>query len=180
MILARRFVLVGLFIAQAAAQSVASAADVPDRAMNEPDEAEREATEMSDEQQIRAVLDRFVESWNAHDAEQAALVYTDPHFDVNATPQEERRQTTVEKFRHFYNEFDTSISVTSDDIIIFGDHAVQRGEFVLTSTPRQGGDTEVITRRYVEVLWKDASGHWAVHWGIDGPLAAQPDSDSSH
>lgn len=169
--------LVGLWTSPLAVVPFASGADVPNQALNKNSGAGQEPNEMSDEQEIRAVLDRFVESWNAHDAEQAALVYTDPHFDVNATPQEERRQTTIEKFTEYYNEFDTSISVTSDEILVFGNHAVQRGEFVLTSTPRKGGETEVVTRRYVEVLRKDAAGHWAVYWGIDGPLAGQADPD---
>jgi ketosteroid isomerase-like protein len=133
----------------------------------------------SDEEKIRAVLRRFVASWNANDAEQAALVYTDPHFDVNATPQEETRRTTIEKFRRYYEEFDTSVDVTSDEIIILGDYAVQRGQFTLTSTPRVGGDTEVITRRYIEVLTKGASGDWSVYWGIDGPPASRADPASN-
>ena len=127
--------------------------------------------EVNDEKKILAVLDAFVDAWNRHDAEQAALVYTDPHFDINATPQEEDRQTTVEKFSKFYNDFDTNISVTSDEVVLLGDFAVQRGQFILTSTPKGGGETEVITRRYIEVLRKDTAGNWAVYWGIDGPLA---------
>lgn len=128
---------------------------------------------MSDEEKIRAVLERFADSWNRNDANQAALVYTDPHFDVNATPQKESRQATVEKFARYYREFVTSISVTSDEAMILGDYAVQRGQFTLTSTPRAGGATDVITKRYIEVLRKDSSGNWAVYWGIDGPLAGR-------
>jgi len=127
--------------------------------------------DMSDDEKIRAVLEQFVESWNANDAEHAALVYTDPHFDVNATPQKEMRKTTVEKFARYFSEFDTKISVTSDEIIILGDYALQRGQFTLTSSPKSGGDTEVIDRRYIEVLRKDTSGNWSVYWGIDGDLA---------
>ncbi len=136
-------------------------------------EAAQEEEIMTDEQKIKQVLENFVAAWNANDADQAALVYTDPHFDVNATPQEERRQDTAEKFRKYYEAFETSIEVTSDEIIVFGDQAVQRGEFILTSTPRAGGEREIYTRRYIEVLKKDAKGNWAVYWGIDGPPAGQ-------
>jgi ketosteroid isomerase-like protein len=132
---------------------------------------------MSDEGKIRELLEQFVESWNANDAEHAALVYTDPHFDVNATPQDELRQTTVEKFARYFSDFDTRISVTSDEIIIFGDYALQRGQFTLTSSPKSGGNSEVIKRRYVEVLRKDNSGNWSVYWGIDGDLAGDVASE---
>lgn len=107
------------------------------------------------------------------------MVYTDPHFDVNATPQKEARRDTIEKFRQYYHDFATGIEVTSDEIIVLGDYAVQRGEFVLTSAPRAGGDTEVIKRRYIEFLRKDASGDWFVYWGIDGPLAGEASSETS-
>jgi len=126
---------------------------------------------MSEEVKIRSVLERFVKSWNENDAEQAALVYTDPHFDINATPQKETRRTTVEKFARYYRDFNTTISVTSDEILVFGEFAAQRGQFDLMSTPRNGGATELISRRYIEVLRKDPSGNWAVYWGIDGPPA---------
>jgi uncharacterized protein (TIGR02246 family) len=133
----------------------------------------------SDQNEIRAVLERFVEAWNAMDAERAALVYTDLHFDVNATPQEETRQATVEKFEQYYRQFETQISVTSDEVIVLGDYAVQRGEFILKSTPRTGGASTAARRRYVEVLKKDAKGDWAVYWGIDGPLAGAPSPEKS-
>jgi len=133
----------------------------------------------SDRNEIRAVLEMFEAAWNAMDAERAALVYTDPHFDVNATPQEETRQATVEKLERYYREFDTQISVTSDEVIVLGDHAVQRGEFILKSTPRTGGAIAETRRRYVEVLKKDAKGDWAVYWGIDGPLAGAPSPEKS-
>lgn len=133
----------------------------------------------SDQNEIRAVLERFVAAWNAMDADRAALVYTDPHFDVNATPQEETRQATVEKFARYFREFDTQISVSSDEVIVLGDYAVQRGEFMLISTPRTGGAVTEARRRYVEVLKKDAKGDWAVYWGIDGPLAGTPSPEKS-
>jgi ketosteroid isomerase-like protein len=132
-----------------------------------------------EEEKIRAVLQQFVKSWNANDAVQAALVYSDPHFDVNATPQEETRQTTVEKFARFYRHFDTTIDVTSDEIIILGDYALQRGQFSLTSSPKSGGDTEVIKRRYIEVLRMESQGNWSVYWGIDGELAGAVAVESS-
>lgn len=133
---------------------------------------------LDDEQKIRAVLTRFVESWNAQDAEQAVLVYTDPHIDVNATPQQERRQDTIRKFRQYFDRFDTTVDVTSDEIVIFGDYAVQRGEYTLISTPKSGGDTEVIKKRYVELLRKGESGDWLVYWGIDASLADLPVTDT--
>jgi ketosteroid isomerase-like protein len=69
--------------------------------------------------------------------------------------------------------------VTSDEVIVLGDYAVQRGEFILKSTPRTGGAITEARRRYVEVLKKDAQGDWAVYWGIDGPLAGAPSPEKS-
>jgi ketosteroid isomerase-like protein len=138
--------------------------------------SEEDAT-MGDKEKILAILARFVEAWNANDAERAVLVYSDPHFDINASPQREDRATTEEKFREYFANYETQIDVSSEEILLLGEMAVQRGEFVLTSTPRDGGDTEVLTRRYMELLTRDPSGNWSVFWAMDGPLAATASPD---
>lgn len=63
--------------------------------------------------------------------------------------------------------------MTSDEIIVLGEFAVQRGEYTLTSTPKSGGDTEILTKRYVELLRKSESGDWLVYWGMDAALVPE-------
>lgn len=131
-------------------------------------------TAPDDEAAIRAQLDRFVAAFNAGKAEEAARVYTDPHIDVNAAVPVESRATTAERFRRTFAPFDVELRVTSDEIILNDDWALQRGELYEKLTPKGGGETRTFRRRYVEVLKRQPDGSWLVYWGMDGPLAEAP------
>ena len=113
---------------------------------------------------IRQVLAQFVEAWNARNADAFASLYTDPHVDVNHTPSVETRATTVAALRKRFERSASRLSVSSDEIIVFGDWAVQRGAVTISSD----GNEEHL--RYIEVLRRDDDGQWRVHWGIDAPV----------
>lgn len=129
--------------------------------------------EMSDEQQIAALLERFVVAWNTGDTAAAVAVYSDPHVDVNAETPLETRAMTEAKWRELFERVETTIAVTSDELIIDGDWAFQRGELLQTVTPREDGSAATVTvkRRYLEVLKRDPTDGWRVFWAIDGPVA---------
>ena len=113
---------------------------------------------------IRQVLAQFVEAWNARNADAFANLYTDPHVDVNHTPSVETRTTTVAALRKRFERSASRLSVSSDEIIVFGDWAVQRGAITISS---DGNEQQL---RYIEVLRRDDDGQWRVHWGIDAPV----------
>lgn len=129
------------------------------------------AREHRDARAIRAQIERFVAAFNAHDADEAARVYTDPHVDVNAPRPVESRAMTKERFQRTFDRFNVELRVTSDEIVVNGDWAFQRGELYETLTPKNRGETHSVTLRYVEVLERQADGSWLVYWGMDGPLA---------
>jgi uncharacterized protein (TIGR02246 family) len=113
---------------------------------------------------IRQVLAQFVDAWNARNADTFANLYTDPHVDVNHTPPVETRATTVAALRKRFEHSAARLSVSSDEVLVFGAWAVQRGAITISSN----GHTEHL--RYIEVLRRDDDGQWRVHWGIDAPL----------
>lgn len=113
---------------------------------------------------IRQVLAQFVDAWNARNAGAFANLYTDPHVDVNHTPSVESRAATVAALHKRFEHSTAHLSVSSDEIIVFGDWAVQRGAITISSNSH----TEHL--RYIEVLRRDDDGQWRVHWGLDGPL----------
>jgi len=116
-----------------------------------------------DVEAIRRVLERFVEAWNRRDADAFGELYTDPHVDVNHTPQVETRAQTIADLRARFARSSARLDVTSDEVLVFGDWAVQRGSIAVT-TP--DGAQRL---RYIEVLRRDGDGQWRVHWGIDAP-----------
>lgn len=113
---------------------------------------------------IRQVLAQFVDAWNARNADAFANLYTDPHVDVNHTPPVETRAATVAALRRRFAHAAAQLSVSSDEVIVFGAWAVQRGAITISSN----GHTEHL--RYIEVLRRDDDGQWRVHWGMDAPL----------
>ena len=117
-----------------------------------------------DTRAIRQVLVQFVEAWNARNPDAFANLYTDPHVDVNHTPPVETRATTVAAFRKRFERSAARLAVSSDEVIVFGDWAVQRGAITISSD----GHEEHL--RYIEVLRRDDDGQWRVHWGIDAPV----------
>lgn len=113
---------------------------------------------------IRQVLSRFVEAWNARDADAFANLYTDPHVDVNHIPPIEARVETVAALRTRFANPTPRLSVTSDEVLVFGDWAAQRGAIALS------GDDGTQNLLYIEVLRREKDGQWRVHWGLDAPL----------
>jgi uncharacterized protein (TIGR02246 family) len=120
-----------------------------------------------DAEDIRRVLKAFVAAWNARDADSFGELYTDPHVDVNHTPAVESRAATVADLRSRFALSSSRLTVTSDEVIVFGNWAVQRGAITLTDDGT--GERHL---RYIEVLRRDEDGKWRVHWGIDAPAAA--------
>lgn len=117
-----------------------------------------------DHRAIHQVLAQFVDSWNARNADAFANLYTDPHVDVNHTPPVETRAATVAALRKGFERSAARLSVSSDEIIVCGDWAAERGAITISSD----GQTEQL--RYIEVLRRDDDAQWRVHWGIDAPL----------
>jgi uncharacterized protein (TIGR02246 family) len=112
---------------------------------------------------IRNVLSRFVDAWNRRDADRFGELYTDPHVDVNHTPAVETRAQTVADLRARFAQAPARLDVTSDDVLVFGEWAVQRGSIVVS------GEGGARTLRYIEVLQRGGDGLWRVHWGIVAP-----------
>jgi len=80
-----------------------------------------------DDRAVRQVLAQFVEAWNARNADAFANLYTDPHMDVNHSPSVETRAATVAALRKRFEHSAARLSVSSEEIIVFGDWAVERG-----------------------------------------------------
>ncbi|HEY2446061.1 MAG TPA: SgcJ/EcaC family oxidoreductase [Rhizomicrobium sp.] len=113
---------------------------------------------------VREVLDRFVEAWNSRSPQGFAELYTDPHVDINHSPAVETRAATVAALRERFEHSLESLSVTSDQVLVLGDWAVQRGHIEVS-----GKDGKRLLC-YMELLRREQDGQWRVHWGIDAPL----------
>lgn len=123
-----------------------------------------------DETRIRERGIQFEEAWNRGDAQSLVRVFADPYVDVNSPDPVVRRAQMAASLSAFFAAFNTTLRITSHELIVIGDLALQRGEFVQTMTPKQGGDTTTVTRRFVEVYRRQPDGSWLIAWGIDAPI----------
>lgn len=128
---------------------------------------------MSEEYKIRRKLEEFRNAWNAGDPEDLVRCYAEPHMDLNAPQAVQTRGETRAALEKFFALFQSTLEVTSDEVIVAGEWALQRGEFVQTLTDRSGGQTRTLRRRYVEVLRRQPGGEWLVAWGMDAPLGGE-------
>lgn len=119
---------------------------------------------------IRTVLREFCTAWNSGDLETLPDVYTDPHIDANRPQPLVGREELLNELRRFFRAYASQIQVTSDEVVVAGEWAFQRGEFELVMTERSNGTARRVRRRYIEVLHRLPDGKWKVHWGIDGSI----------
>jgi uncharacterized protein (TIGR02246 family) len=124
-----------------------------------------------DREAVRAVLERFEAAWNRGDVDAMVMTYTDPHVDVNDPDQIVTREETRAMLAALHPGRRYRIEISSDEVVVEGDLAFQRGSFVLTPTPEmaaEGGAT--IAKRYLEILRRAEDGEWRVWWSMDAPI----------
>lgn len=125
-----------------------------------------------DGDEIRAVLERFEAAWNRGDVEAMAEVYTDPHVDVNHPEQVMSRKETREMLAALRPGYFHRIDITSDQVVVEGNRAYQRGSFVLTPTNvGAAAGRQTIAKRYLEILRREEDGTWRVWWSMDGSIS---------
>jgi uncharacterized protein (TIGR02246 family) len=67
----------------------------------------------------------------------------------------------------FFKSFFATITFTwtdcqSEEVVVVGDLAFHRYTGVVTFTPKQGGETSRIPRRYLDMLRRGADGRWRI------------------
>ena len=60
------------------------------------------------------------------------------------------------------SQFDRHITYTSAEVSVIGDIAFDRGTFSFTATPRSGGDTTLVTGKYLWLLRRSAEESWKI------------------
>lgn len=125
-----------------------------------------------DRDAVRTVVERFESAWNDGDIDGLLEAYTDPHVDVNDPAQTLTRAETRARLAALRPGTIFRITITSMEIVVEGDLAFQRGEFVLTPAGAAGtGGETTTTKRYIEILRREEGGEWRVWWSMDGPIA---------
>jgi len=65
-----------------------------------------------------------------------------------------------------FEKFNSRVDVSNDEIQVAGDLSFTRGSFSVTLTPKAGGESQTVERRYLEI-WQKENGRWLVVRAMD-------------
>ena len=119
-----------------------------------------------DESQIRALIDKFAEAYRAGDLQGVLDCYADDLIKLRNGAPAETKEIVAGRIAQVFANFLTTVEARVDEILIDGDLAVVRGDFIVTLAPKSGDQTQTIDRRYIEV-WRKADGRWLVARTMD-------------
>ncbi len=140
----------------------------------EPERAE-EATYEADVEAIHRAHEEYRAAVNAGDLEGGLALVTD---DVVWMPPNEPALTGKEAIRRWeggeplFERFIFEISFSPEEVVVFGDWAFERGTYVLTLTPRAGGEPGQGSGKYLWIWQRQPDGSWKnarAMWNSDNP-----------
>lgn len=114
-------------------------------------------------EEIRATWNQFIESWESKDAESCAAFYTENGMNIPSGFEINRGLTDIESF--YRSLFDanqgSTYRHTIHDLQVFGNHAIEYGEFRVDWTPIEG-DNWTYHARSLTHWTKVDSGEWKI------------------
>ena len=113
------------------------------------------------ESAIARQVERFIAAYEAGDAEGLLDTYSDDLVKARHGAPDERKAETARRLREVFSKFTGRVDVENIETLISGDLAVSRGTFVVILTPRGGGETKTLRRRFLEI-WRNEGGTWRV------------------
>jgi ketosteroid isomerase-like protein len=101
----------------------------------------------------------------------AGAIFTDDLVDMSAGGPTRTGAAAKEHFltrvARTHAKFKPSIAIHIEEIRVMGDFAYQRGDFLVTREPRNGGKPSYIRQRYLEIWRREANGDWKICVDMD-------------
>jgi len=121
---------------------------------------------MSDQKVIESAIADFIKAYNAGDLAKVLEYYADDIIKVRQGAPPETKSETAPRVAAVFAKFHSRVDVVTDEIRTSGDLAYTRGSFRVTLTPKAGGESQIIERRYLEI-WRKEHGRWLVARTMD-------------
>jgi ketosteroid isomerase-like protein len=126
------------------------------------DASEIERTEAASARAVIAEqIARFISAFDGGDADTLLSIYSDDLVKLRQGAPDEPKVETARRLRESFERFHGHLQVENVETMVSGDLAFARGSFVVTLTPKDGGETQIVRRRYIEI-WRRESGLWRV------------------
>jgi ketosteroid isomerase-like protein len=121
---------------------------------------------LSEEKTIEASIAEFISVYNAGNLDGVLAYYSDDLIKTRQGGPAETKSETAKRVAGVFDKFHARVDVANDEIRVSGEMAYTRGSFRVTLTPKAGGETQVIERRYLEI-WRKENGRWRVARTMD-------------
>jgi ketosteroid isomerase-like protein len=115
---------------------------------------------------IMRTVEQFREAFAAGNIEGIQEYYSDDLLKFRAGVPPEGKIDVLTRLRATFPNYNCYVQVTNDEIIIEGGLAFARGTYVVTLTPKAGGDVQIVRRRFLEV-WKCEGRVWRAFRAMD-------------
>jgi ketosteroid isomerase-like protein len=115
---------------------------------------------------IMRAVEQFRQAFASGNIEGIEEYYSDDLLKFRAGVPPEGKIVVVTRLKETFRNYNGHVEVTNDEIIVEGGLAFARGTYVVTLTPKAGGDSQVVRRRFLEV-WRREGHVWRAFRAMD-------------
>ena len=142
-----------------------------------------EDTAEADQEAINALRDQFLAAYNAADVPGVVACFTDDAVVMAPNePAVEGSEALAEWQQAFFDLFAADLALSSEEVVVSGDWAFDRGTYTQFLTPASGGDAIQDRGKYLVALERQPDGSWKIArevWNSNNPVpgteAPEPD-----
>ncbi|MFQ5924010.1 MAG: YybH family protein [Anaerolineales bacterium] len=139
-----------------------------------PTTEEIAAQEADDIEAINQLRSDYAEAYNAQDAARLAGYHVaDAVVSLPNEPPITGRESIQADLQQTFDQFQTEITISSNEMQVAGDWAFDAGTTVQKWTPKEEGEAMEIHGSFIVILKRDADGSWKLAWLVassDDPL----------
>jgi ketosteroid isomerase-like protein len=116
---------------------------------------------LQDRLAISLEIARFKAAYDSGNVEAIAGCYSDSLVKLRQGAPPETKAEVIARIAAILRDYAGTVDVDNEEVDGDGDFAFTRGNFVVTLTPKAGGETKRLERRYLEI-WRKEGGRWLV------------------
>jgi uncharacterized protein (TIGR02246 family) len=121
-------------------------------------------TTAADTEAVNNLRSAYIAAVNAEDAAKTAALYTEDAVRMEPNmPAVKGREAIQKALSEMMSGFDVDISLTSEELVVDGDWAFDRGQFMTHLMPKDPKAQMIMDQgKYIVILRKETDGSWRV------------------
>lgn len=125
---------------------------------------------LTDQDQIKAAIQGFVEAYNDGDLQKLMSHYAEDLIKCRQGGPTETKKDAAARIFLVFQHFTGEILFATEEIVTSGDMAYTRGTYKALFTPRQGGGKDQTIERRFQEIWRKQNGEWLITRSIDNGI----------